>query len=147
MTQVRWTQKSPASFNNLVADLFPAIPSLLREDYATVNSRQIIPVNIRESENEFILDVIAPGFDKEDFKIDLDKNTLTISGDQKINNEARGVKILKNEYSFRSFKRSFTISEQVDTEKIAASFKNGVLTLNLPRKVEVKEAAKQISVQ
>lgn len=146
MTQVRWTHKSPA-FNNLVADLFPAIPSLLREDYAPVNSRQVIPVNIRESEKEFILDVIAPGFDKEDFRIDLDKNILTVSGDQKITREAEGVKTLKNEYSFRSFKRSFTISEQVDTEKISASFKNGVLTLNLLKKVEVKEAAKQISVQ
>jgi HSP20 family protein len=145
MTLVRLNNKTPKSFNNLVDDLFTNIPSLLRDDFLTP-SLQTTPVNIRETENDYVLDLIAPGFEKEDFKINLDKNTLTVSAEKKAESENRDEKNIRKEYKFQSFSRSFTIDEKIDATNIVAKYLNGVLTLNLPKKVEVKEAVKEITI-
>jgi len=92
------------------------------------------------------LEVIAPGFEKEDFKINLEKNLLTISADKKSENEVKTEKHLRNEYKHQSFKRSFTIDEKINTETIDAKYVNGILTLNLPKKQEVKPTPKQINI-
>lgn len=145
MTQLRF-KNHPAqrSFNNLVDHFFNDYPSMYR---AGQDSRQLTPVNVKESGNGYILEVVAPGLNKEDFRIDLDKQTLTISAEKKAEAEDKSGKTIRTEYKFQSFKRSFTIDDQIDTENISAQYVNGVLMLNLPRKVEVKAAVKQISVQ
>ncbi|MBO9683918.1 MAG: Hsp20/alpha crystallin family protein [Flavisolibacter sp.] len=134
-------------FNNFMDASFATVPSMLRDDFIAPNFRSFTPVNIRETENEYVLELIAPGFQKEDFKINLDNNTLTISADKKEETENRNEKFIRKEYKQQSFSRSFTIDEKIDAENILAQYVNGVLTLNLAKKQEVKPPVKEISIQ
>ncbi len=106
----------------------------------------IIPVNVKENEENYLLEVIAPGFEKEDFKINLEKNLLTISAEKKGENEVNTEKHLRKEYKHQSFKRSFTIDEKINAENINAKYVNGILTLNFPKKQEVKPTTKLIDI-
>src|SRR6478672_1538002 len=71
------------SFNNFIDDFFPQLPSILRDDYVAPFSKQITPVNVKQNENGYVLEVVAPGFSKEDIKIALDNYKLTISAEKK----------------------------------------------------------------
>ncbi len=102
-------------------------------------------VNINNIGNGYEIEVMAAGYSKEDFKIDLDKNLLTISAETK-NDEAPEKKSIRTEFKIQGFKRSFTIDEQIATEKITARHNNGILVLHLPKKEEVKAPVKQISI-
>jgi HSP20 family protein len=135
------------SFNNFMGDFFATVPSILRDDFITPALSSFTPVNIRETENDYVLDVVAPGFQKEDFKINLDNNTLTISADKKEETENKNEKFVRKEHKQKSFSRSFTIDENIDAENISAKYVNGVLTLNLAKKQEVKPSVKEISIQ
>ena len=148
MTLVKLNSKPvQKSFNNFMDDFFATVPSILRDDFITPNFRSFTPVNVKETENEYVLEVVAPGFQKEDFKINLDNNTLTISSEKKEETENKDEKYIRKEYKHQSFKRSFTIDETIDAENIAAKYVNGVLTLNLAKKQEVKPSIKEISIQ
>ena len=104
------------------------------------------PVNIQETDSAYELHVVAPGLSKEDFKISLDKNILSIAYDKKEESQEpaaeKAAKWLKNEYHFRSFKRSFTLNEKVDTAGINAKYNDGILYVTLPKK-EVSETTTQ----
>src|SRR5215203_156211 len=143
MTTVRFKTRpnGNVSFNNLLSDVFPQLPSLYKEDI-----KQAVPVNIRETEKEYLLDVVAPGLNKEDFRINLEQNLLTISVENKQETVNEGEKQLRREYQFQSFKRSFTLDEKINADEISAQYVNGVLTLNLPKKEDVKPATKQITI-
>jgi HSP20 family protein len=148
MTHVRFnTRPTAKSFNNFVDDLFTGIPSLLRDDLSGFSGKSSVPVNIKETEQDFVLELFAPGLVKDDFKINLENNLLTISAEYKAQTENSTEKTITKEYRFQSFSRSFNLDEKIDATRISAKYLNGVLTLNLPKKAEVKEAAKQISVQ
>lgn len=147
MTLVRLKNRPTGSFNNFIDDLFPAMPSLWRDDFTAGSSGQFAPVNIKENEREYILEVIAPGLEKEDFKINLEQNILTVSAEKKAGTENANEKQVRREYKYQPFKRSFTVDETIDAATISAKYVNGILTLNLPKKAEVKEAAKQITIQ
>lgn len=146
-TLVKFHNRPAKSFNNFVDDLFATVPSILRDDFITPGFRSFIPVNVKETENEYVLEVVAPGFQKEDFQVSLDNNTLTISAERKDEAENRNERFIRKEYKQQSFKRSFTVDENIEAEKIVAKYVNGVLTLNLPKKVEVKAATKEITIQ
>jgi len=145
MTQVKFSRRPlEASFNNLVDDLFAEMPGLLRNGGQW---KGYAPVNIRETEKSYGIDVVAPGFEKTDFKVNLDQDVLTISAEKREEEKNETEKEIRKEYSYRSFKRSFTLDEKIDGNAIEAKYVNGVLTLNLPRKEEVKTASKDISIQ
>ena len=135
------------SFNNLMDDLFATIPSILRDDFVTPPFRSFTPVNVKETENDYVLEVVAPGFQKEDFKINLDNNTLTVSVEKNEETENKNEKFIRKEFKQQSFSRSFTIDKNIDAESISAKYVNGVLTLNLAKKQEVKPPVKEISIQ
>ncbi|MFI5185624.1 MAG: Hsp20/alpha crystallin family protein [Chitinophagales bacterium] len=145
MTVVKFNNK-PANGFSLLDNFFNEIPTFFKDDFSS-SMKDFVPVNVKETKEAYQLDVVAPGFEKNDFKIDLEKNILTISVEKKNEIKNESEKQIRNEYSYRSFKRSFTLDEKIDAEKIDAKYVNGVLTLNLPRKAEVKESAKQISIQ
>ena len=147
MTLVKFRNRpSQPAFNNLMENFFTDFPSMFRDDFVTANVKQFAPVNVRETENGYELELVAPGLQKEDFKIDLDNNTLTISVEKKSENEEKKEKYLRREYKYNSFKRSFTVDENIDAEKISAQYVNGVLVVNLPKKVEVKAPVKNITI-
>jgi HSP20 family protein len=103
-------------------------------------------VNIAENENEFHIELAAPGLKKEDFKINLDKNVLSISADKKVEN-VEGTKFSKREYNYTSFTRSFTLPESVDHSKIDAEYTDGVLTLTVAKREEAKFQSREIAVK
>jgi HSP20 family protein len=90
-------------------------------------------VNITEDKNSFSMEVAAPGLHKKDFKIEVNGNLLTISGQKEDNKEEKDEKFTRQEYNYSSFSRSFTLPDEVQTEKIDATYDGGILKLTLPK--------------
>lgn len=104
-------------------------------------------VNIKEGKEDFTIEVAAPGLDKKDFKIDLNNNILEISSEKEVKNEENGDKFMRCEFSYSSFKRYFTLPDSVESEKIKASYKDGILNVVIPKKDEAKvKPVRQISI-
>ncbi|GAA4315469.1 hypothetical protein GCM10023143_26860 [Compostibacter hankyongensis] len=138
------------SLPGFVEDFFVnnSLPKWLDGDFFRSGSVDIHPpVNIRETKDGFTLDVVAPGLAKEDFKVKLEGDTLLISAEKQTEKEEKtDDKQIRREYSFRSFKRAFTLTESVDTAGINAAYENGVLKVTLPKKEDQVEASKEITV-
>jgi HSP20 family protein len=141
-------------------NLYPSFPSFFnrffegdlmdwnRSNFADTNTT-LPAVNIRENDDEFIIDVAAPGMKKEQFNLDYENGRLTISSEKKEEKkEENKDTYTRREFSYMSFQRSFTIPENlVDGEKIKASYNEGILHISLPKKEEVKpKPARQIKV-
>jgi HSP20 family protein len=104
-------------------------------------------VNIKEGKEDFNIEVAAPGFDKNDFKIDLNNNVLEISSEKEVKNEENDSKTMRCEFQYASFKRYFTLPDSVESEKIKASYKDGILSVVIPKKDEAKvKPVRQIAV-
>ena len=104
-------------------------------------------VNIIEGEQDFKVEVAAPGLLKEDFKVHIEKNILEISAEKKNENVTENKKFVRKEFSFSEFKRTFSLPSYVDTEKIKAEHKNGILIVEIPKKDEaIPKPRKQIAV-
>jgi HSP20 family protein len=104
-------------------------------------------VNIAETENDFQIELAAPGLKKEDFKISLDKNVLSVSTEKKTENVEEGKKITKREYNYTAFTRSFTLPESVDHSKIDAEYADGILKLVVAKREEAKFQTREIAVK
>jgi HSP20 family protein len=104
-------------------------------------------VNIAETENEFQIELAAPGLKKEDFKINLDKNVLSVSTEKKAESVDEGKKFSKREYNYTSFVRSFTLPETVDHSKIDAEYADGILKLIVAKREEAKFQTREIAVK
>ena len=104
------------------------------------NTNTTIPsVNIKENSDAFTVEVAAPGFEKGDFKIELNLNTLSISSEKKVEAETKeGEVFTKREFSYQSFNRSFTLPQIADGDRIEASYQNGILTVLIPKREEAK---------
>jgi HSP20 family protein len=97
-------------------------------------------VNIVDGNDEVRIEVAAPGLEKNDFKVDLDNRVLTISSEKEMKHEEGGEgTFMRREFSYASFRRSFSLPESVDAEKIKANHKNGVLYIHIPKKEEAKQ--------
>ena len=104
-------------------------------------------VNVAEHKDEYMVELAVPGMKKDDFKIDVDGNILTISSEKEETKEEKEKKFTRKEYNYSSFSRSFTLPDEVNMEKIDARYENGILKIALPRKEEAKKiTAKHIAV-
>jgi HSP20 family protein len=123
-------------------------PALLAEDFLrnnflddlldTDSGYNTAAVNIVEGKEDFTIEVAAPGLAKEDYKINLNHNVLTISSSKENKKEEKNDKYTRKEFSYSSFSRSFTLPESVEPEKISASCKDGILYVNIPKREEAK---------
>lgn len=105
-------------------------------------------VNITENKDDYLVSLAVPGMKKDDFKIDVNGNMLTISSEKEETKEEKDKKFTRKEYNYSSFSRSFTLPEEINREKIEANYENGVLKIALPRKEEAKKiTAKHIAVK
>jgi HSP20 family protein len=104
-------------------------------------------VNISETADEYHIELAAPGLKKEDFKIRMDDNVLSISVEQHKENQVNEKKYNKREYSYSSFVRSFTLPEGADDGRIEAAYADGVLKISLPKKEEAKSVSRQIEIK
>jgi len=134
---------------NAVSPWFNDVFDSLFND-SVLNDRSVTKtpaVNIAETENAFEIELAVPGLKKEDFKINLDKNVLSVSAEKKAENVEEGKKYSKREYSYTSFVRSFTLPEVADQAKIEAEYTDGILKLNVAKKEEAKIQTREISVK
>lgn len=106
-------------------------------------------VNVVENKDNFVVSLAVPGMRKNDFKIDVEGNMLTISSEKEEEKEEKDVRFTRKEYSYSSFSRSFTLPEEVKREKIEAIYEDGILKLTLPKSEEFKKVAavKHIAVK
>jgi len=137
-------------------DLFPSIDSIwdnfFNRDFLSKGldlGTKVPAVNTKETDGSFQIEVAVPGMKKEDFKIELDNNILTISSDKKEEKDEKdGEKISRREFSYFSFQRSFHLPNNVKEEEISAEYADGLLKLTIP-KTETKkiENKKQIEIK
>jgi HSP20 family protein len=137
----RINKRFPTFFEDLIGREF--LP-----DFYEANGFKSLPaVNIVEGDDSFTIEVAAPGLDKKDFQVDLENNFLTISSEKEQKSEETNEKYARKEFNYSTFRRSFTLPETVNSEKIQASHKDGILYVKIPKKDEAKvKPARQIAV-
>jgi len=106
------------------------------------------PVNVREEDKMYELELYAPGLKKQDFQISVHGDTLTISFERQENKESSEKKgWVRREYSCQSFNRSFTVDETIDANKISAKYEDGVLRITVPKKENAQRIHREINIQ
>lgn len=143
MTQLKFINRPMAkTFDNFFGDFFT--PSVWANPSADVTS--IPAANVHETPAAYILEISAPGRNKEDFKVNLEKDLLTVTYEKKEEKKSEENKTIRREFQHSSFKRSFSLDEKIDAANIHARYENGILSIELPKKPEVQEQPKQITV-
>lgn len=104
-------------------------------------------VNIKEDAENFTLEIAVPGMKKEDFNIDIDNKILSVSSEKRNESQETKGNYTRREFGYSSFKRTFTLPDSVDSDNINATYKNGILSVDLPKKDEAKQKpARQIEI-
>jgi len=126
------------------------MPGFFDDDFFPVlNTRtsSMPAVNIREDEKRFTLDLAVPGIDKKELKIDINEDVLTISSETKNESEESKDGYKRKEFSYSSFCRSFQIPENINKDKIEANYKDGILSVTLPKAEEEKhKISRQVKI-
>lgn len=125
--------------------LFEDVFAPLRADVPSIPAAWMPRADVRETEKEYIIDLSLPGIRKEDVKVEVKDDVLTVSGERKSEKEEKGKNWLRRESSYGSFLRSFTLPEGLHSEDIKANYKDGVLTLSMRKPAQVK--ARGISIK
>ena len=131
------------------SNLFPSVPSFFDDfftrdvfDWSNANSAygaSLPAVNIKEDENIFEVEVAVPGMKKDDFKIELENDILTISSEKETQDEKEDGNYKRKEFSYSSFRRTFSLPEnKVNSDKVVAKYVDGVLHITLPKREEAK---------
>lgn len=151
MTLVKF--KRPAGNRYITSPFFPATMNDIFDNFLTNNwpsedRANFLPAtNIAEDDKAFIIELSAPGFNKTDVKVEVENNTLTITGEHKEEKKEDGKNFTRKEFNYGSFKRSFTLPENVNTDSVEAKYENGILNIVLPKKMEEKNTAvKEVKV-
>jgi HSP20 family protein len=144
---------SPVTFGNVFDNIFQnSLHRFFDDNFWDADRSQVtgkVPVNIRETDQQYEMDVIVPGCKKEDFNIGIEGNMLTVSFDHKKQNQEGSEKSgwVRNEYVQRSFSRSFTLDDTVDTSRINGTYTDGILRLTLPKNEKAKKQSRQIEIR
>jgi HSP20 family protein len=135
------------SFSGMVDKVFQEnLSRFFNDDFwglGGLNREVNVPVNVGQTDKSYELELVAPGLKKEDFKINISRDILTVSFEHSEENkqQSQDESWLRKEYNMRSFSRSFNIDDTVDVNKIEAKYSDGILHLSLP----IKETAKPMS--
>lgn len=145
MTLVKFSNGGKKADLSPLNDVFESVftDSFISDRFTT----KVPAVNIAETENDFYIELAAPGLKKEDFKINLDKDVLNIAVEKTPDHTQGEKRYNKREYSYFSFVRSFTLPETADKEKIDAEYVDGVLTIKVAKKEEAKSLTREISIK
>jgi HSP20 family protein len=144
--------RQPANFGSVVDQIFQNNLARFFDDGMWGFNGNIhgarIPVNIRENDGSYELELIAPGLRKEDFTVNVAGDTLTISFEHKEEHSAagQGEKWIQREFRTQSFTRSFQLSDSVEAANISARYENGILYLSLPKNEQSKRISKTIQI-
>ncbi|MEI6311288.1 MAG: Hsp20/alpha crystallin family protein [Bacteroidota bacterium] len=128
------------NFDELFDELFAHRPMVTNKNFMPA-------VNISESDTSFHIEMAIPGFNKEEVSIKVEKNLMTISGEKKESSTDDSKKIKRKEFHYKSFSRSFTLSDNIQSDKVEAKYENGVLNLTIPKKeIEKEKTAVEIKI-
>lgn len=144
MTLVKFNNSKNLGNYSPFNDLFD---SFFKDSY--VNDRvlaKVPAVNISETEDQYEIELAAPGLKKEDFKLNLEKNILNVSAGRKTETVNENKNVSRKEFSFSSFSRSFTLPEAADANKIGASYQDGILYVTIGKKEEAKIQSREITI-
>ncbi len=134
MKLIRYNTPFPRFFDDFVTKELDQL-----FDTSGFQGHRLPATNVKETEDYFALEMAVPGFAKDDFKVELDQDVLTVSVEKGDNKEEKNDAFVKREFRYHNFSRSFRLPENaVDGDKIAAKYENGILTLTLPKREEVK---------
>ncbi len=126
------------------------MPNLFDDDFLpffSSRNNSMPAVNIREDEKNFVLDLAVPGINRDDLKLDINDDVLTISSETKNESEENRDGYKRKEFSYSSFCRSFYVPENVNRDKIEANYKDGILSVELPKQEEEKnKITRQIKI-
>jgi HSP20 family protein len=103
-------------------------------------------VNVIEADNAFRVELAAPGLNKDDFEVQIEKDQLIISVEKEHESNEEGEKFTRREFGYQKFKRSFNLGDQINMEAIEATYDNGILTINLPKKEEAQVIKRNIEI-
>ena len=143
MALIRWQPRDTFSVNREIDNLINQVWG----DQGNPNTQAWYPkVDIAEDENQFVLHAELPGMNREDIQVSLEDGVLTISGERKFETKKEDKNYLHRERSYGSFTRSFRMGKNVQVDKIAAAYKDGVLTMTLPKAEEVKPRQIEVTV-
>jgi len=146
-----WMNEWDRVFDNFLNRAFSLSPSSnFNSGLTTGNNRwgSFVPaVNIRETDNEFHVTAELPGMTENDIEIYCSKGNLTIKGEKKLENEEKGQNYYRMERSYGAFNRTIPLPEAANLDKVDASFRNGVLTITLPKLTEAQSSAKRINIR
>lgn len=132
------SNQSFQTWSNWIDDFFNKdLQSVFTSNFNTGIS--LPKVNIKETADAYWVEMAVPGLQKNDFQIDLDNQVLSIAADINTANEEKEITYTRREYGYSSFKRTFSLPETVDEEQINASYKEGILSIHLPKKEEAKQ--------
>jgi HSP20 family protein len=133
------------SLPSLVEEFFNhELPYSWNRNWATISTPA---VNIIEGKDEYRIEVAAPGLNKEDFKVNLENNELTISANKEVKKEEKEETFTRREFGYSTFCRTFTLPDTVKGESIKAEHKDGILTIHVPKKEEAKpKPAREIAI-
>lgn len=125
-------------WSNWIDDLFntEGIPSVFGNEFSSGFSMP--KVNIKETNDDYFIELAVPGLKKDDFNIDLDDHVLIISTEQKTESESKDDNYTRREFGYSSFKRTFSLPESIDESKIKATYEEGILSVQLPKREEAK---------
>jgi HSP20 family protein len=143
-TVVGETAANPVVLNSPFSGLFE---NLLGDNFFTREFASFVPaVNFSEETGHYNLELSAPGFEKNDFKIKLADGVLTISGEHKSETETSGKNYTRKEFSLGSFERSFNLPDGINESAVDAKYENGILKVSLAKKAEVIKEAVEIKI-
>lgn len=147
MSVINFYQKpATKNINPLLDEFFKPVSSRMLDSLLLPTSGGV-PVNIRETAENFLLEIVAPGFEKPDFIVKVNENLLTISAVKKDESANENERSIRREFSRKAFSRTFSLDENIQMENIIAKYENGILYLELPKKVMAKIEPKAIIVQ
>jgi len=141
------------SFGNVVDNIFQnSLRHFFDDNFWETGANLVkgsVPVNVRETDQHYEMDVIAPGCRKDDFNLQINDHSLTISFTRKEEDKVRNEKTgwARNEYMLRSFSRSFTLDDTVDVNKIDAFYTDGILRLKLPKNEKARTVSRRIEIK
>lgn len=137
------TKKNGNAIPSLLSDFFDS-DKFFKNHFFERNFDQSLPaVNIKENSGQYNIEFAAPGFNKNDFKIGIEENILTISAEKKQEKKETKDHYTRKEFSFNSFSRSFTLPQTVNTDKVEAKYDDGILKLNISKKEQSKSSPKK----
>lgn len=142
MSLIRYNDPTPVrSFNRFVEDFFNrGIGEFVGSD----NFISHPSVNVKETDDNYIIELAAPGLEKKDFNINVENDYLTISAERKQENETKEENYTRREFNYSSFRRSFNLPKSVNADAIAANYTDGVLNITLPKREEAKKKATRV---